>query len=108
MFVDVQDTYRYIDILNINLTVLNIINILNIMLIYVSNLIYADYLVTFLVIIVFFSSSSIADETVANIEPADDFITFTVVDSGTQRAKRKLVDSHGYTYNVKVIIIVVL
>ena len=54
-FVDVQDTYRYIDILNINLAVLNIINILNIMLIYVSNLIYADYLVTFLVIVCFFS-----------------------------------------------------
>jgi len=54
MFVDVRDTYRYIDILNINLTVLNIINILNIMLIYVSNLIYADYLVTFLVILVLF------------------------------------------------------
>jgi hypothetical protein len=33
----------------------------------------------------FFSSSSIADETVANIEPADDVITFTVVESGTQR-----------------------
>jgi hypothetical protein len=46
--------------------------------------------------LVFFLTSSIADDSIHNIQPAEDVLTFTIIDTGTQRDKRKLVDSHGY------------
>ena len=50
----------------------------------------------------YFTFSSIVDDSIHDVEPAADVLTFTIVESGTQKGKRKLVDSHGYTYNVKV------
>ncbi|KAJ8305978.1 hypothetical protein KUTeg_016523, partial [Tegillarca granosa] len=45
--------------------------------------------------------NTIHDQSVRHIDVGDEELTYTIVESGTQRSKRKLVDSHGYTYNVK-------
>ena len=44
---------------------------------------------------------SIEDDPIEQVTTLEAEETFTVVDSGTQRSKRKLVSSHGYTFTLK-------
>jgi hypothetical protein len=47
---------------------------------------------------------SIQDDSLLNVSiPADNTaVEYTIVESGTERRKRKLVDSTGFSYSVKV------
>ena len=49
----------------------------------------------------FYIFSSITDDSIGSIHEEEALVTFQVVDSGTQRSKRKLVSSDGYTFTVK-------
>jgi hypothetical protein len=40
--------------------------------------------------LVFFLTSSIADDSIHNIQPAEDVLTFTIIDTGTQRAELQI------------------
>ena len=45
--------------------------------------------------------SSIEEPHVRDVEPTHHDVTYTVVDGATKRGKTRLIDSQGYTYNVK-------
>ncbi|CAB4027969.1 hypothetical protein pdam_00025431, partial, partial [Paramuricea clavata] len=45
--------------------------------------------------------SSIEEPHVRDVEPTHHDVTYTVVDGATKRGKSRLIDSQGYTYNVK-------
>jgi len=50
---------------------------------------------------IFQVTRTIVEDNIHDVEPAEDALTFTIVELGTQKGNRKLVDSHGYTYKRK-------
>ena len=45
---------------------------------------------------------SLLETTIATDDPTQDTVQYYIVDSGSERGKRKLLDSTGFSYTVKV------
>ena len=44
---------------------------------------------------------SLAKPTILSVDPAPEQLTYQIIDEGTIHRKKKLIDSRGFTYNVK-------
>ena len=44
---------------------------------------------------------SLAEPTILSVAPAPEQLTYQIIDDGTIHRKKKLIDSRGFTYNVK-------
>ena len=44
---------------------------------------------------------SLAKPTIIPVDPAPEQLTYRIIDDGTIHRKKKLIDSRGFTYNVK-------
>ena len=44
---------------------------------------------------------SLAEPTILSVDPAPEQLTYQIIDEGTIHRKKKLIDSRGFTYNVK-------
>ena len=44
---------------------------------------------------------SLAEPTILSVDPAPEQLTYQIIEEGTIHRKKKLIDSRGFTYNVK-------
>ena len=44
---------------------------------------------------------SLAEPTIPSVDPVPEQLTYRIIDDGTIHRKKKLIDSRGFTYNVK-------